>query len=67
VTSVQGPTARHVSLLFLRRPTSLTTEQVTYLEHLCRRDEGVARAYALAQDFAYLLREREGERLRAFG
>lgn len=63
VTSVQGPTARHVSVLFLRRPSSLTTEQVTYLEHLCRLDEGVATAYALAQDFAHLLREREGERL----
>ncbi len=63
VTSVQGPTARHVSVLFLRRPTSLTAEQVTYLEHLCRCDAGVAMAYALAQDFARLLREREGERL----
>jgi transposase len=63
VRSVQGPTARHVSVLFLRRPTSLTTEQSTYLEHLCRCDESVATAYALAQDFAHLLREREGERL----
>lgn len=61
VTSVQGPTARHVAMLFLRRPTSLTMEQQTYLEHLCRRDADVATAYGLAQDFAHLLREREGE------
>jgi transposase len=53
-------------VLFLRRPTSLTTEQATYLGQLCHRDEGVARAYALAQDFAYLLRERGGERLDAW-
>jgi transposase len=66
VSSVQGPTARHVSLLFLRRPTSLTTEQATYLKHLCQCDEAVGTAYALAQDFARLLREREGVRLDAW-
>jgi len=66
VTSVQGPTARHVSLLFLRRPRSLTREQVTYVEHLCGRDETVATAYALAQDFARMLRAREDTRLDAW-
>lgn len=66
VTSVQGPTARHVSLLFLRRPTSLTKEQATYLAHLCQRDAAIGTAYALAQDFVQMLREREGERLDAW-
>jgi len=66
VTSVQGPTARHVSLLFLRRPSSLSTEQAIYLDHLCQRDAAIGTAYALAQDFVYMLREREGERLDAW-
>jgi transposase len=60
---VQGPTARQVSLLFLRRPTRLTKEQATYLDHLCQRDAAIGTAYSLAQDFVHMLREREGERL----
>jgi transposase len=63
VTSVQGPTARHVSLLFLRRPTSLTADQALYLKHLCQGDEDLSTAYAMAQDFAAMLRERDGAHL----
>jgi len=63
VTSVHGPSARHVSLLLLRRPTSLTTAQATYLEHLCQRDAAVEAAYTLAQEFTHMLRAREGTRL----
>lgn len=66
VTSVQGPTARHVAVLFVRRPSSLNTEQATYLEHLCQRDAAIGTAYALAQDFVHMLREREGNRLDAW-
>jgi transposase len=66
VTSVQGPTARQVSLLFLRRPTRLSMEQATYLDHLCQRDAAIGTAYALAQDFVHMLREREGERLESW-
>jgi transposase len=66
VTSVQGPTARQVSLLFLQRPTNLTQEQATYLDHLCQRDAAIGTAYALAQDFVHMLRAREGERLDAW-
>jgi transposase len=50
-------------LLFLRQPTSLTTAQATYLEHLCQHDAVVRTAYALAQDVTYMLRAREGVRL----
>jgi len=60
---VHGPSARHVSVLFLRRPTSLTTAQATYLAHLCQRDAAVEAAYTLAQAFAHLLRAREGAQL----
>jgi transposase len=63
VTSVQGPTARHVSVLFLRAPTSLTTEQALYLKHLCQGDEDLATAYEVAQDFARMLRARDGAHL----
>jgi transposase len=61
LASVQGPTACHVSLLLLRRPADLTTDQTRYLTHLCQRDTTVAAAYALAQEFAQMLRQREGE------
>jgi transposase len=63
LTTAQGPRARHVALLLLRRPDRLTQEQAAFLEELCRRDLSVATAYALAQDFAGMLRERQGERL----
>jgi transposase len=55
-----------VSLLFLRRPTNLTKEQATYLDHLCQRDAAIGTAYALAQGFVHMLRAREGERLDAW-
>jgi transposase len=60
VLRVHGPSARHVSVLFLRRPSSLTTAQATYLAHLCQRDAAVETAYTLAQAFAHMLRAREG-------
>jgi transposase len=63
LTNAQGPRARHVALLLLRRPDRLTQEQAAYLEELRRRDPSVATACTLAQDFAYMVRERQGERL----
>jgi transposase len=63
VMRVHGPSARHVSLLFLRRSTSLTKAQATYLEHLCQRDAVVETAYTLAQAFAHMMRAREGAHL----
>jgi transposase len=61
LTSTQGPTARHVSFLLLRRPAALTTDQILFLTHLCEQDPSVAAAYALAQEFAQMLRTRTGE------
>jgi transposase len=49
------------SLLLLRQPADLTAEQTLYLTHLCQCDTHVATAYALAQDFAQMLRTRAGE------
>lgn len=66
VTSAQGPTARHVALLLLRRPDHRTREQQVYVDELCRRDALVATAAALARDFTQMLRERQGERLDAW-
>ena len=66
VTSVQGPTARQVALLLLRRPACLTQEQELYVTTLCQRDTLIASATTLARDFTQMLRDREGERLDAW-
>jgi len=63
LTSVRGPSAREVALLFLRRSVDRTDEQTAYVEHLLREDAHIAAAYAVTQDFATMLRRREGERL----
>ena len=60
VTSAQGPTARHVALLLLRRPGHRTREEQAYMDELCRRDAPVAAAAALARDFMRMVRDREG-------
>jgi len=63
LTSVRGPSAREVALLFLRRPGDRTDEQRAYVERLLQGDADIAAAYAVTQDFATMLRQREGERL----
>jgi len=63
LTSARGPSAREVALLFLRRSVDRTDEQTAYVEHLLREDAHIAAAYAVTQDFAIMLRRREGERL----
>jgi transposase len=63
LTSVRGPSAREVALLFLRRPEDRTGEQRAYLAHLLLQDDAIAAAYGVAQDFAAMLRERDGQRL----
>jgi transposase len=60
------PTARQVSALFLRRTADLTAEQRAYLERLRTLEPALATAYQLTQDFATLVRERQGERLDAW-
>jgi transposase len=60
------PTARHVAGLFLRRPADLSPEQRVYLDRLHQADATLATAYRLTQDFAAMVRERQGERLEAW-
>jgi transposase len=60
------PTARHVAGLLLRRPADLKPEQRAYLERVRQADVALATAYRLAQDFATMVRERQGERLDAW-
>ena len=66
LTSVRGPSAREVALLFLRRPAERTKDQTAYVERLLQENTDIAAAYAVTQDFATMLRQREGERLDAW-
>ncbi len=66
LTSVRGPSAREVALLVLRRRADRTDDQTAYVERLLQGDEDIAAAYAVTQDFATMLRQREGERLDAW-
>lgn len=63
VTRVDGPSARQAALLLLCRPDRLDDEQRAYLTYLCQSDGEIAAAYARTQEFAIMVRERQGERL----
>ena len=63
---VDGPSARQVVMLFVRPATDLSATQSTYLMQLCAADATIATAYLLTQEFAMMIREREGERLNAW-
>ena len=65
-TAAPAPTARHVAGLFLRRPADLTPEQRAYLERVQQADATLATTYRLTQDFATMVRERQGTRLDAW-
>jgi len=60
------PAPRHVAFLLIRRPGDLAPDERAYVERLCHADAVIGTAYALAQDFATMLRERQGERLDAW-
>jgi len=60
------PTARHIAGLFLRRPADLQAEQRAYLERVQQADATLATTYRLTQDFAAMVRERQGTRLDAW-
>ena len=62
-STAQAPGTRHVATLFLRRPEKLTDEQAAYLGRLRASDEAVSSAYELAQRFASMVRNLDGERL----
>ena len=58
-----SPTAKNVAALFMRREEMLNGEQEEYLRKLCASDPALADARRLAQDFAKMVRNPEGERL----
>jgi transposase len=57
------PTARNVAGLFVRRSDDLDPEQQAYVQRLTTVDPMLATAYRLTQDFAIMVRERQGDRL----
>ncbi len=61
--AVCPPTPREVAGLMLRRSGSASATERAFLTALCARDEVIARACALAQEFAVLVRERRGGQL----
>jgi transposase len=62
----QRLTVRQAGLLFLRHPDDLKPAQRRVLDRLGALDATIAAAYRLAQDFATLVRERQGARLDAW-
>jgi transposase len=60
------PSARHVAFLLVRRPEDLADDDRDYLDRLCEHEPTVAAAYTLSQDFAAMVRKRQGERFAAW-
>ncbi len=58
-----SPTAKNVAALFMRREEMLNAEQEEYLGRLCASDAALADTRRLTQDFAKMVRGREGEKL----
>ncbi len=54
------PSPRGIALMIVRPAQNRTPEQTAYLTQLIQSDATVASAFALAQDFGRLLRQREG-------
>jgi len=63
VTGLQGPTARQVALLCVQRAERLDDDETAYFRHLRATHDHIEAACQLSQDFAGLLRERQGEKL----
>jgi len=61
--TIKAWTARHVAFLFIAPPGDLTGEQASYLSALREAQPALGAAYALAQDFAAMVRKRQGQRL----
>jgi len=58
-----SPTAKNVAALFMRREEMLNEEQKECLEKLYTSDAALADARRLAQDFAKMVRNLEGDKL----
>ncbi|MGI8688943.1 MAG: hypothetical protein ACR2M3_10220, partial [Thermomicrobiales bacterium] len=65
-TADKSLTPRHVPMLFVRRPGDLTDAERVMVDRVRAADTAFATAHRLTQDFATLLREREGGRLDAW-
>ncbi len=61
ISAQRPPTPRQVAMLFVRRPETLTEKQQACVEHLSQEDPAIGTAYALAQAFTTMARERQGE------
>jgi transposase len=62
-TRPQGPSARAVSFVVVRRPEKRSRLAQRYLEHLCQVEAQLAQLYELAVAFLTIVRERRGEDL----
>jgi transposase len=65
-TRPQGPSARAVSFVLVRKAAKRSTEEQTYLEQLWQLDARLAHANELTQQFLTIVRERKGEELDAW-
>ena len=63
---VRPPTPRHIALLCLQHPDRLKPAHRTLLTQLCEADPTIAHAYALANQFATMARERQGVQLESW-
>src|SRR5581483_823269 len=57
------PSPRHVATSLVQRPERLRDEERAYLTRLCEQAPCIATAYTLTQDFAAMVRERQGQQL----
>jgi transposase len=55
------PSARHVAGLLIWRKDQVPEDERDYLARLCTHEPTIALAYDLAQEFATLARERQGQ------
>jgi transposase len=55
------PSARHVACMLVWRQEQLDEDERAYLQRLCDHEPTIARAYELAQAFAKMARERNGQ------
>ena len=60
-TTTRAPSARHVACLLVWRKERLPEEERNYLQRLCDQEPSIGRAYALAQEFVTMARERTGQ------
>ncbi len=57
------PSPRHAASLLVQRPERLTDDDRAYLHRLCAQSPTIATASVLTNEFAAMLRERQGQRL----